>query len=361
MHEYMYLVPFLFAFSIATFVLLVMRYYALQLGLLDYPAIRKQHIGVVPLVGGFSIFIGGWCGISVVSMLSEVSLWPLFVASMLVFGVGVQDDRSNLSIKSRVITEVMAVVILMLWMDTLLLTLGDLFGFGGVELGWFAFPITVFAMVGVINALNMIDGIDGLAGSIVSIAVVAMGGMALMAGRTAEAWVAFIFFIALIPYLLCNLGVCGVDRKVFLGDSGSMLSGFILAWLAIELSQPNEYGQAVFAPITALWLVAIPLIDAVAIMVRRLLKGQSPFYPDRDHIHHIVMRMGFKDRHALFFIVLSALVLATVGLWMEFFGVAESTSFTIFLGISLLYIVLLQRIWKVIRVVKKLFMQARLR
>ncbi|HIJ29201.1 MAG TPA: polysaccharide biosynthesis protein [Gammaproteobacteria bacterium] len=247
-----------------------------------------------------------------------------------------------------------AVSIMVVGAEIALTNLGDLFGWGNIQLGWFAFPFTLIAVIGAINALNMVDGVDGLAGSLSLIALISMGLLAWQGGRALEAWTALLFSVSIIPYLLCNLSVCGRKRRIFLGDGGSMVLGFVIAWLAIALSQP-EVGtarQAVFAPVTALWLFAVPLVDTVAIMVRRLIKGQSPFLPDRDHLHHIVLRMGYRDRHALLFIILAALVLAGAGLWMEFAGVAESLRFMLFLGFALLYMVLLQYIWRVIRGVR---------
>jgi FlaA1/EpsC-like NDP-sugar epimerase len=180
-----------------------------------------------------------------------------------------------------------------------------------------------------------------------------MGVMAWGASRMLEAWVAILFATAIVPYLLCNLGVCGKKRRVFLGDAGSMLLGFVIAWLAIALSQPSSVSQPpVFAPVTALWLFAIPLVDTVSIMLRRFLKGQSPFLPDRDHLHHIVLRMGYRDRHALLFIVLASVVLGGAGLWMDFNGVPEWKRFAGFMALFGLYFFSLLKIWRLLKVLR---------
>ena len=347
--------PFLIliTLSLAVLALLIGRAFAARFDLLDRPSSRKHHSGAVPMVGGISIFVGAWSGLLVLSTLLD-GLWPLFVATLLMVVVGVQDDRIDLAVVPRFIAELLAVAVIVLASGVELISLGDLFGFGEVDLGWFVLPFTLIAVIGVVNALNMVDGIDGLAGSLALLALLLMGGMAWTAGHTSEAWVALLFSIATIPYLLCNLKVCGVGHRIFLGDAGSMLLGFVIAWLAISLTQPTAEGVGVvMSPVTALWIFAIPLVDTVAIMVRRLLKGQSPFLPDRDHLHHIVMRMGYRDRHALLSILLLALMMAGVGLWMEFTGVAESIRFALFIGFAGLYMVLLQRIWRLIRWVRE--------
>ena len=352
------LTPLLISFATATLVLLIAHSFAPRLSLLDQPSARKQHIGAVPLVGGISIFVGLWSGLAALSPVLD-GLSPLFIASLLLLLVGVQDDRFGLAVRLRFLVESIAILILMLAGGMVLHSLGDLFGFGVVQLDWFAYPFTVIAVVGVVNALNMVDGIDGLAGSLTLIALSLMGGLAWAGGRATEGWVALLLAVAMLPYLLCNLKIFGAAHRVFLGDSGSMLLGLVVAWLAISLSQPAPSQSAgghspLFAPVTALWLFAVPVVDTVAIIVRRLLKGQSPYLPDRDHLHHVVMRMGYRDRHALLFISLLAVVLAGFGLWMEFAGVAESVRFALFLWFLVGYMLLLQHIWRVVTALKRL-------
>jgi len=345
--------PVIITLAISVLTLLISRAFSRRFNLIDQPCARKQHEGTIPLVGGISIFVGAWSGLWVVSGLID-GLWLLWISSLLIIAVGIQDDRVTLSVKLRILIEIIAVSLLAFSVDFTLSDLGNLFGFGDIELGLFAFPFTLFAVIGMINAINMVDGIDGLAGLLSIISLTVMGGMAWYADRVVEAWVALLFVVATVPYLLCNLGMFGLKRRVFLGDSGSMLLGFVIAWLAISLSQSSITGEpAVFRPVTALWFLAIPLVDTIAIMVRRLLKGQSPFLPDRDHLHHIVMRAGFRDRHALVFISLLALIMAGIGLYMEFNAVTGANSFAWFISFACFYIFLLQHIWRVIKLLKR--------
>ncbi len=331
--------------------LLLLHRYASRLNLLDVPTNRKRHVGSVPLVGGISIFLGVWIGV-LSCPLSIDSLLPFFVASLFITFTGMQDDRFDISIKSRLVVEVVSIAIIIYFSDIVIVSLGDLFGMGQLTLDWIAYPFTVISIIGVINALNMVDGIDGLAGSLALIALVTMGLIAMFGGNLIITSVAFLFSVSILPYLFCNIKLFGYNFRVFLGDSGSMLLGFAVACLAISLTQPISNAIPLMSPVTALWLFAIPIVDTVAIMIRRAIKGQSPFMPDRDHIHHVVIRMGYRDSHAFIFITSIALILTIFGVWLDFSGVSESVSFSLFLVFSFLYIIIMQFIWRFIVMIK---------
>lgn len=133
----------------------------------------------------------------------------------------------------------------------------------------------------------------------------------------------------LVPYLIANLRIPPFRCRIFMGDAGSMFIGFAVVWLLVNGTQP---GEMVMRPVTALWLVAIPLIDMVAIMVRRIRKGQSVTKPDREHLHHISMRAGLTDRQALLVITAVSLAFACIGMAGEYFEVREWLMFALFVG-----------------------------
>src|SRR5690606_8824505 len=135
-----------------------------------------------------------------------------------------------------------------------------------------------------------------------------------------------------------------------MGDAGSMFIGFAVVWLLVNGTQP---GQMAFRPVTALWLIALPLMDMVAIMVRRARKGQSVMKPDREHLHHIFMRAGFSDREALIMITGIALLLAAIGLLGEFFQLPEWFMFTAFIGLFTVYDWGLSHAWRLLVVFRK--------
>jgi len=352
------LTPLLTAFiASAVFVFFACRMASVW-GLLDRPDARKQHDGAVPLIGGLSIFLGAFAALFL--FLGPVNFpWTLFLPMLAILVLGVLDDRAELSVKVRIWVTGLTVLSLGFSQDLWLGELGDMFSTGPVVLSvWISVPLTIFAVIGVINAVNMIDGIDGLAGSLSFLALGIFGVLAWGAGQLLEAWVAILFATATVPYLLCNLRVCGDHNRVFMGDAGSMLLGFVIAWLALSLSQTRD-AERVIAPITALWIFALPLMDTVAIMLRRILKRQSPFAADREHLHHIVLRMGYRDRHALLFIVMVSVVLSGIGLWMEFTNVSEWKRYAGFFVLFGLYFFAIHKIWKLSKAIPLLMSRVR--
>ena len=156
---------------------------------------------------------------------------------------------------------------------------------------------------------------------------------------------------ATIPYILLNLGLIGRRYKVFMGDAGSTMIGFTIIWILLETTQGLSHP---ITPVTALWLIAIPLMDMVAIMYRRLRKGMSPFSPDRQHIHHLIMRAGFTSRQAFVLITLAAALLAGIGVAAEYAHfIPEWVMLVLFLLAFFLYGYCIKRAWKVARFIKR--------
>jgi UDP-GlcNAc:undecaprenyl-phosphate GlcNAc-1-phosphate transferase len=334
-------------FLSAILALLISKKFSKNLGLMDVARQHKSHSGSIPLVGGISIFTGILIGQFLISE-TILDLNIFFFSASVIFLMGLLDDRFDLAVMPRFILQILAVTIMISDSSSVLTSFGDLLGSGSINLELLSFPITIIAVIGVINALNMVDGIDGLAAGL---SLVTIGSIILMPWSVVEqprVLIAVVLFVSIIPYLLFNLGLFGKSNKIFLGDSGSMLIGFILAWLLISLSQGGE-SKRLFAPVTALWIFAIPLVDTVSIMIRRIIKKQSPFHPDREHLHHIVIRMGYTDKHALGVIIILSVILATIGIWMELNDISEFTSFKLFLVFLFIYLLILLRIWKMIK------------
>jgi UDP-GlcNAc:undecaprenyl-phosphate GlcNAc-1-phosphate transferase len=171
----------------------------------------------------------------------------------------------------------------------------------------FGFFLTLFAVWAAINAFNMVDGIDGLLGGCHPSPLPQSAFILWFDGQYSLAMWCFAMIAAILPYILLNLGALGRRYKVFMGDAGSTMIGFTIIWILLETTQGKTHP---ISPVTALWIIAIPLMDMVAIMYRRLRKGMSPFSPDRQHIHHLIMRAGFTSRQAFVLITLAAAMLA---------------------------------------------------
>lgn len=152
--------------------------------------------------------------------------------------------------------------------------------------------------------------------------------------------------VCMIPYILMNLGLVGHKRKVFMGDAGSMMIGFTVIWLLIGASQAE--GNPMIRPVTALWLIAVPLMDMVSIMIRRVKQGKSPFKPDRDHLHHICQRLGLSSLQTLGLICFIASVFAGIGILGEILLLPEYIMFYSFIAAFIGYLVILVNHCKVI-------------
>ena len=324
--------------------------FANKAGLVDTPVGRKQHLGSIPLVGGMAMFLGFF--LSVLTLTDPpVQLNSLLFAAMILIVIGVVDDREEVGVRLRFSAQLLTALIMASTAGHVIDNMGDLLGNGDVLLGNWAIPFTVFAVIGVTNALNMADGIDGLAGSVSLVSFLSMFYLAASAGSP-EANMLLLFISVLVPFLAFNLPYSGKrTAKIFMGDAGSMFLGYALAWYFIDLSQGKN---AVMTPITTLWCFAIPLFDTVSIMMRRMLKGHSPFRPDRDHFHHIFLAAGFSSRRTLLIIVLAQVVMSSIGIIGYKLGVPESVMFFAYLVLLALFFWALKRAWYVMRVLRNI-------
>ncbi|EJU3354000.1 UDP-N-acetylglucosamine--undecaprenyl-phosphate N-acetylglucosaminephosphotransferase [Salmonella enterica] len=337
-------------FLFTTIFIFLARKVAIKIGLVDKPNFRKRHQGVIPLVGGISVF-AGICFMFGLSdyYIPHLSLY-LICAGVLVF-VGAMDDRFDISVKIRAVVQAVIAVVMMVIAKLHLGSLGYIFGPWELVLGPFGYFLTLFAVWAAINAFNMVDGIDGLLGGLSSVSFAAMGLILWFDGQTSLAMWCFAMIAAILPYIMLNLGILGRRYKVFMGDAGSTLIGFTVIWLLLETTQGKTHS---ISSVTALWIIAIPLMDMVAIMYRRLRKGMSPFSPDRQHIHHLVMRAGFTSRQAFVLITLAAAILAGVGVTAEYSHfVPEWVMLVLFLLAFFLYGYCIKRAWKVARFIKR--------
>ncbi|GGY27403.1 undecaprenyl-phosphate alpha-N-acetylglucosaminyl 1-phosphate transferase [Rhodanobacter panaciterrae] len=316
----------------------MLRRFAPTLGLVDHPNERKHHVGSVPLVGGVAIFIGVLAGALSYGQFHTYINTLLGTAGMLVL-LGALDDRFDLRVRIRVLVQTMVILIVIANTGVYIHTLGHIFGYQ-VELGWSGIPITVIAVIGLLNAFNMMDGIDGLAGSL---ALVSIAAIVLFAGTTplrGSLALVGLLAAAALPYLAANLGFMG--RKIFLGDAGSMVIGYLLAWTLIRLSQaPGTH----LSPVDVLWCVALPVLDTLAVMYRRLRQGKSPFKPDRGHIHHILMGAGLGPRATLIALVALAASIAFLGSVVRSLPLGSGSNLAAFCIFMVVYIAIVERTW----------------
>ena len=194
----------------------------------------------------------------------------------------------------------------------------------------------MIAIITGINAVNMADGIHGLAGGNSLITFLAILFLSVGSISNQDLWITLLFCSVLPVFLIHNLCLGISERKrVFMGDAGSMLIGLTIAWLLLDLSQGEDRA---FAPVTALWLFAVPLIEMTTAILRRLTSGKSPFKADLYHSHHLLHRLGIREKNILILILLITLLMVVIGILGEQYGVAEWVMFIGFLLVFGIYI-----------------------
>jgi len=339
----MNLLSYPMAMLVAVLLVRVLMRMAGHMGLLDQPGWRKGHAVAIPAVGGLAIFLAFIFGL----LISEAPLGSLrayATAAGLIVVVGFLDDMQELPSSSRFGVQIVAALLMVYWGGLRLHGLGHLISIDvPVTLGLWSAPLSVFAVVGVINAVNMIDGMDGLAGG-VSLVVL----LALMFLAGSESGLVFhvllLLSLVLAVFLYYNLPRGETGRaRIFLGDAGSMFLGFTIAWYLVTLSQGEG---AVLEPVTALWILGLPLIDTVSIMLRRMLRGRSPFAADREHMHHLLLALGVRVQYALVILLVLAVSLAAVGVAAQRLGVPGPAMFGAFLALFAAYFLFSLRLWR---------------
>jgi len=283
-----------YTFMTALFASLVMvpflRRWALEQNNVDQPdGARKQHTVAMPRLGGISIFLSFLFSVIVYAPIDNF-VRGMLAGGLVIFATGLIDDLSGLSAKRKFSGQIVACLATIVVGKVYLVDLGDLFGFGAIVLPpWLGIPFTVFAVVGVVNAINLVDGLDGLAGGISVIALSSFLVLGLLENDAGISLLAAALVGGILGFLKYNF----YPARIFMGDAGSMTVGFFLGFMAIGLTQS---GNASISPVAPVLILGLPLIDTVWVMCRRVVKGESPFAPDRSHMHHKLLNLGFEHR-----------------------------------------------------------------
>jgi UDP-GlcNAc:undecaprenyl-phosphate/decaprenyl-phosphate GlcNAc-1-phosphate transferase len=307
-------------FLLSVVLILLMEKIAGRLGLVDVPTARKNHEGRVPMVG-VAVFVA----FAVSAILLEQ--WPNGFGSFLIglaalVVLGLLDDRMNLRASIKFVIQIACVALMILPSNTVIWYGGTLLGGDHLLLLQWAAPVTIIAVVGLINAYNMIDGVDGLAGSLSLVALLWFAVAAGIMGLHDQLLLALLVAFCVIGFLVFNLRHRWRSHaSVFLGDSGSTMLGAILAFLAIGLSQRDG---PQLSPIAALWICAVPIIDTGSLAVRRLAARRSPFSSDRQHLHHLMLDAGLSVNEVVGILSLISAALGGIGVFGWYLGVPDN-------------------------------------
>ncbi len=321
---------FLASFFMAISVLPKLAHIAQKIGLVDHPNQRKMHTTPCPLVGGIGMVISAT--FAALLFVPLTGLRGFFAGLALLLLVGFLDDFRELGHKEKFLAQIAASLLMMYSGKVVLLSFGDLLGLGNliVPSVWLAWILTVFCVVGVINAVNLIDGLDGLAGGITFVAFMTFCGHAFLGGSTSYLLLNLAFAGAILGFLRFNWH----PAKLFMGDAGSLCLGFSLTFMAVSMSQGTE---PVIKPITALLILALPIVDTLTIMIQRILHGKSPFKADNHHIHHIFLRYGMSRQFSVIVIVGISAMLGGMSLVGSLYNWPEYFLFALFMIFFIVY------------------------
>lgn len=321
-------------YVITSIMLFALKPMAGRFGLLDIPGGRKIHKTPTPLIGGVGIYIGTLCmSLFTPAVLQQYS--AMLAISALVLFMGIFDDARELRVSVRMGGHGFAAWLMAAVAGNQLLSLGDLLAIGPIELGILAIPLTIFATVGVINAVNMTDGIDGLSGGLVLISLVFLCIVAFTNGNVAMLQFGTLLIFALLAFLALNFRLpMNQSAMVYLGDGGSTLLGFILAWLVIEATQGSD---AIMSPVYALWFLAVSLIDTVSLLIKRPLRGVNSFTAGTDHLHHRLIAAGYSPVQTVVGLYIASIIAGLIGLTGYLYNVSEALMFASFMSVFAVY------------------------
>ncbi len=307
------------SFVIAFLIVPVIIKYSLRKNLVDVPGRRKIHKKVTPSMGGIAIFIGFF--ISTVIWTDVQEDWGhikfILVALFVIFFIGVRDDLVPLRAMVKLMGQIMAASLLIFLFDLRIKTFYGLFGIYELP-DMVSYLITYLTIIVITNSFNLIDGLDGLAGTIAIVALLAFGIWFFLIGDRIFSILAFSMLGAIFAFLIFNWE----PSEVFMGDTGALVIGMMLAILTIHFINTN-YGLPAMTPYkfdasigTAACIIIIPLVDTLRIVILRLSKRQSPFHPDKSHVHHAIMRLGM--RHSQTTLILAAVHIFFIALAIVF-------------------------------------------
>ena len=349
---------FFLLFLLVGFIIhLLIRHFFKKRNFVDAPdGVKKQHKMAVPISGGLSFGLSYCLFVFVCLLIFYFDLndslniqlplngygsnFPFFafiillLLSLVLLIICLIDDLVNLPVWVRLFVQISCSVLFIQLGDVGLINLGSLLGGGEIILDeYLAFIFTIFCIVGVTNAFNWIDGIDGFFSSQVLLALL---GMIILSGRISVFHITFLSAIS--PYIVMNLGLLGDKFKVFIGDHGAMMIGFLIAGSFVMLSQATE-GIHVegIRPVDALWCIGLVLLNAFRVIWKRLIKKTSIFSSDREHIHHYFLDLGYSTGKTLIIVSSVSLLIFSLGIALALLNAPDWISLLAFLGIFLFW------------------------
>ncbi|WP_419955655.1 glycosyltransferase family 4 protein [Neobacillus niacini] len=308
-------------FIIAILITPLIKKLALFIGATDKPNQRKVHQSTMPRLGGLAIFISFIMGIMIFKPINPASI-SILIGSTIIVITGILDDLLELSAKYKLIGQLAAAFTVVFLGDLQVFFVNLPFG-GQLELGYLSIPFTILWIVGITNAINLIDGLDGLAAGVSSIALVTISWMALIQGNLYVVAVGTIVLMGTLGFLFYNFH----PASIFMGDTGAMFLGFIISVLSL-LGYKNVTFISFIIPVI---ILGVPISDTFFAIMRRIINKQPLSAPDKSHLHHCLLRLGYSHRQTVLLIYAMA----------AFFGLVAVIYSQARIGVSIFLICLL--------------------
>lgn len=312
---------------------------ALLKNIVDNPDARKLQKTPVPVLGGIAVFFGITISLAVTGLFFETSsLFTILGVIAIMLYVGTMDDILSLSPGIRFLIEIVVVLLLIFCNKYSLNNFHGLWGVGQIS-ECIAIPLTVFACVGIINAINLIDGVDGLCSGYCIVACTVFAAFFLWAEDIEAGSLAVLSVGALLPFYVHN--VFGKKSKMFLGDGGTLLMGTIISSFVIGALNTNSVLASKVDPRFGiipftLAVLSIPVFDTLRVMSMRIIRGKSPFMPDRTHLHHLLFDMGFSHIGTSLAVIFSNIGVIVVWYISYLLGASIETQLYIVLSLGIL-------------------------
>ena len=323
---------YLISFFLFILLLILFNYLAPKLRLIDKPNLRKKHIGNIPLIGGLVIYFN----IFIFSFYFNTSFFmsTIIFTSIILILLGALDDAVELGVIFRLITQLICCLIV-IGSGLFIKNIGDYMSLPSIEIGFLSIVFTVFCVIGLTNSFNFIDGVDGLCSSLALISILSVLLISLISNT-------FIFlvdfdYLFLICFTISLFTIFNISnyKKIFLGDSGSIFLGFFVSWVLIMTSQNDKQ---IIHPVLTIWCVTLPVFDITSVVIRRILRRINPFKPDRRHVHHILIELGFSNLSTTIIIVSLSIILNFFGFLIFYLSGPFPTLLSFFM-LLLLYVI----------------------
>lgn len=304
-HNYPFIVV-LVSFTIGYLFMPVVHKIAQKYNFVVSPNKRSSHEGAVPNVGGINIFISFFITGFLLSFDFFSSAQFLLMGLIVILIVGFIDDLIAISVSKKLVGQFISAFFLIIVADIRLTHLHGFLGINEIPM-WFSYLLSLFVFVAIINAINLIDGIDGLASGLGALYSLFFAVYFWLTGHIRLSIVAFAMLGSLAVFFMYN--VFSKKMKIFMGDSGSLLLGYFIVVFVFLFNEMNINGDIPelysmkAAPAVLFTLLIVPLFDTMRVMLTRIKKGNSPFKADRNHLHHLLLSLGYKHREVSFLLI----------------------------------------------------------